>query len=923
MNERNERKLQELATCLENNKQKIIEKWRKLALSDQSLEKFKGMEEQFLVEQMSDFLDSIIWSIDQYHNIEDLMQYKGKGNNEGSLHNNIKLMVSVGYSMPDTLKELSLLRYAIFNVCSTYLHNIEVINFLNMAIDFAIAELADDIHRFHLEEQKANWAGREQFRLMVEGVEEYAIFMIDLTGKIINWNPGVKRVLGYDEKEWIGRHVSIIYTPEDQAKKSSEEEMERTLENGKSFDKRWHVKKGGEYFWADGVDYSIQSEEGELIGFAKLMADKTKEKLAAQKLEEAEQRFREIADHITESFWIWDVAKQRFEYLNPASEQVYGVSCSELLNYSFERFMELVYADDRMRVIEVFRRQIDGEITAFEYRLLRRGEIAWVSVAAAPVRNQDGEIYRIIGTTKDITERKKREEELAEQAELLNLTADAILICDMNSKIIFWNESATSLYGWTKEEALNSLSHELLKTIFPISLDEINKSLEKTGHWSGELIHTNRQGEQVIVMSRWAIQFSSSSGKPIKIFKTNTDITDRKKAEVALAKAKDEAEQANRAKSAFLSMMSHEIRTPLSAIVGFSELLRDLSLSVESRKEFIDIIGRNCCELTRLIDDILDLSKVEAGHIAIEKMSVFVSDLVADVMRSLTPKAQQKGIALNVYFDSNVPVTIISDPTRLRQILLNIIDNAVKFTEKGRVDVQVKLFGHSPNENPKMAFIVKDTGIGLSLQAQMRLFKPFTQADTSTTRKYGGTGLGLILARELARALGGDVILAESNIGHGSTFIITVDPGEIEKTTINKIACESANALCDRQEAAKKLEGAKILIAEDSPDNQQLVQMILEREGASVSFADNGADALNMALAKNFDLILMDMQMPILDGYEATKELRRLGYEQPIIALTAHAMREERDKCLKVGCSDYVTKPIKQKDLIYLISQYI
>jgi CheY-like chemotaxis protein len=265
-----------------------------------------------------------------------------------------------------------------------------------------------------------------------------------------------------------------------------------------------------------------------------------------------------------------------------------------------------------------------------------------------------------------------------------------------------------------------------------------------------------------------------------------------------------------------------------------------------------------------------------------------------------------------------VPETIIADPARLRQILLNIVGNAIKFTAKGQVSVTLTM-QHSESGSPLIAFIVKDTGRGISLKERERLFQPFAQADATMTRNYGGTGLGLVLSQKLARALGGDVVLDSSEPGQGSTFIITIRAGELPAPVAMRVMSESSSGN-DLPSSDSPLEGIRVLLAEDSLDNRNLMKRILLRSGAEIDFAEDGAEAMTKALQGDYDIVLMDMQMPNVDGYSATRELRRRGYGKPIIALTAHAMKEEQDKTLRAGCNSHLSKPLNFKQLISTIA---
>lgn len=393
-----------------------------------------------------------------------------------------------------------------------------------------------------------------------------------------------------------------------------------------------------------------------------------------------------------------------------------------------------------------------------------------------------------------------------------------------------------------------------------------------------------------------------------------------------LAQAKRSAETANKAKSEFLANMSHEIRTPLNSIIGFSELLKQPRIGEDDRSEFLDTIIRNGRQLTQLIDDILDLSKVEAGHLKVESIVVDLAALVTDVIQSLTVKAAHKNVKLTLRFDGLLPEQIASDPLRLKQILTNIIGNAIKFTERGSVTVVVKLEQDLEDSSKnRLIFKVIDTGPGVAPNQQDRLFRNFVQADCSTTRKYGGTGLGLILSRRLAKLLGGDVELTASELGKGSTFTIVIDPGNLQNVEL----IDRNNVLGDQSDYLKiplqenALQGIKILLAEDVYDNQLLIQRILKQRGACVDVVENGIAAVKKALESDYNVVLMDIQMPLLDGYGATAELRKKGYNRPIIALTAHAMKEEREKSLRMGCNDHLSKPINQAHLIQAVRHYV
>jgi signal transduction histidine kinase/ActR/RegA family two-component response regulator len=386
-----------------------------------------------------------------------------------------------------------------------------------------------------------------------------------------------------------------------------------------------------------------------------------------------------------------------------------------------------------------------------------------------------------------------------------------------------------------------------------------------------------------------------------------------KKRTALLDSAREGALAASRAKSRFIANTSHELRTPLGAIIGFVDLVLDTNPDEKQKRQYLEVVRKNAHQLLQIVNEVLDLSKIEAEKIEIEKCSFQLKDLIEDIQSLMSLKAETKGLLFYIELDKPLPEIVYTDPLRLKQILINLIGNAIKFTSQGEVRVKVSQIQSSKNFIT-LQFDISDTGPGIDAEFEKYLFEAFSQADSSLVRKYGGTGLGLSLSRSLAKLLNGELVLQSSTPGKGSVFRLKIDIDILNQQTQTAVERKSGQI----ESKQRDLIGKMILVVDDSMDNQILIKQYLSKAGAQVDLAENGQKAIDMIEinSNSYDVILMDLQMPVLDGYQTTKRLRENGCKIPIVAFTAHAMKEERDKAKASGFNGYLTKPIERQVLI-------
>ncbi len=517
----------------------------------------------------------------------------------------------------------------------------------------------------------------------------------------------------------------------------------------------------------------------------------------------------------------------------------------------------------------------------------------------------------------------RRAEMLSAFGDILNRSLNEIFIFDAETlNFVHVNHGARENIGYTMDELREMTPVDIKPTQTASSFAKLVKPLVDGTEKDLEFktVHRRKNGTDYPV----EVHLEKSVLGEAKVFvAVILDITERQKIEKELQDSRKSALAADQMKSEFLANMSHEIRTPMTAILGFNDILLENAMEPED-VDAARTVKQNGDYLISLIDDILDLSKIEAGKVDMECVECSPRQIVIESAELLEVRATSKKLRLETEYGADIPSKIVTDPTRLRQILINLVGNAIKFTESGSVKIVTRL-RPGKTESSQLQFDVIDTGIGISAEQVEKIFQPFTQADGSVTRRFGGTGLGLAISKRLVEALGGEITVS-SKVGTGSTFSVTLPIGMVVEERASRPSSERVN-VSSSENSVLPLQDRRILLAEDGPDNQRLISFILKKAGAKVTVADNGQIGWGLAIEAEsegnpFDVILMDMQMPVLDGYAATRKLREKGYSQPIIALTAHAMSSDRKKCLDAGCNDYATKPIDRKSLISLVSRW-
>ena len=740
----------------------------------------------------------------------------------------------------------------------------------------------------------------EKFRTFMETASDL-MHIADKNGNYTYVNESMARTLGYSKEEMLGMHVTQNLSKEI-LKEVFKQKWEELVAKGRiDLETTWVTKDGKEIYGELKV-VAIYDNDGKYAGSRAVFHDLTERKRAEEKLRLFSQSVNSSIDGIA-----MGNLESKITYVNETFVRMFGYSKEELIG----KEIAIIYPDDQMpKLEEALKATLEGGWTGELVGKRKDGELFPMAVSASRVVDDEGKVIAHMASHSDITERKRAEESLRLQSEIAaNMSEGVYLIRASDGVIVYTNPKFEEIFGYGPDEMLGkhvSIVNAPTEKSPEETAKEISEFINKHGFWRGEINNIKKDGTPFWCYASVSMFDHPEHGKVWVV--VHTDITERKRAEENLKKAKEEAEEANRLKSEFLANMSHEIRTPMNAIIGMSGIALDTDLTDEQR-EYLSIVKESGYALLGLLDDILDLSKIEADRIELETIDFDLRALVEGVTDTLAPRASVKGLELACLIHNQVPFLLRGDPGRLRQILMNLGGNATKFTEKGEVVIRVEL-EEETEDSATLQFSVTDTGIGILKDKQTKIFESFTQADGSTTRKYGGTGLGLSISRRLVELMGGKIGV-DSQPGKGSRFWFTAT---LEKQKEFK-DIPPASVPAD-------IRGKRILVVDDNKTNRTILVKMLESFGCSAEAVESGDEAIKILKRavhkeKLFDLVLLDMQMPEMDGRET---LRAIKHDPEIkhvavVILTSIGERGDAAQLQALGCAGYLMKPVKQSQL--------
>ena len=767
-------------------------------------------------------------------------------------------------------------------------------------------------------------------RLLFEGSQDALMTVNPPSWKFTSGNPAALELFGARDEAAFTELGPWDVLPERQPDGSLSAEKARVairlaLREGSHFFNLTHRRLNGTDFQA-----SVMLTRLEMAGRQFLQAtvrDITATSLAEGKLRESEDRFRTMADGCPIGIWVTD-AQGGTRFVNRVYEEFCGVPFERL---EADQWRSLLHPADASEFVGAFQLALkEQKPFQAEYRVRRAdGEWRWLESYASPRFSPDGQFLGLVGASKDISDRKEAEQALQNSEEKFRQLAENIsevfwMMPPAANEILYISPAYEQVWGRTRD-SLYQNPMSWAEAIHPDDLEQAHLMFAR--QIQGEPVDSEYRirtpdGQEKWIQDR-AFPIRDEGGRLIRVVGIAEEVTERKRYEAELIQARRGADAANEAKSRFLANMSHEIRTPMNGVIGMLQLLVETELTPEQRQYATVAQGSGRALLT-LIDDILDLSKIEAGKITLENVNFRLQETVEDVVQPMQVHASGKGLSLLSQVSPDIPQLIRGDAHRLRQVLTNLVGNAIKFTESGQVTLEAVL--ESPCDHvARVRFSVADSGIGIRQDQVSTLFSPFVQADSSTTRKYGGTGLGLAICKQLVEMMGG-TIGVDSREGHGSTFSFTAI-FELPTSEDEQLGNHRRDgAFVSPASVGLSRRVARILVAEDNATNREVALAQLQKLGYTATAVTTGAEAVEAVQHGGFDLVLMDCQMPVMGGFEATHRIRsaKTGIPSiPIIAVTADAMSDDRDRCLSEGMNDYLAKPVELGPLQNVLDKWL
>ncbi len=757
--------------------------------------------------------------------------------------------------------------------------------------------------------------------------------VIDPDGSLLEIDDRSVAIAGVNRSDVIGRHFSecVWWTYDNAISERMRESMQRSLAGEVV---RYDVEiyaKGDQRLIIDFMLVPVQDDAGQVLYLIPSGVDISARKAAETELAESEQRLMLVLRSARMGFFSWDLKSD--DVCGDGQHQV--ITGLHVERFKSQEFLDRIHREDADSNRDAIEKSIQGgDDYEHEFRFLRGdGQLRWLAGRGRVLAGPDGSPQRFIGLNWDVTDSKLQEQRMRESEERLRNAAEAsgfgTVHADLLHDSVHYSQEFLRMLALPCDALLPTSLHSLPTWIYEEDrndCEQFYRSLPLLAEGTTQTI------DHRIVRADGQIRWVRLQGKPIytgqppnrkvtQLIGTVLDITPQREFEQSLENARCEAEAASRSKSEFLANMSHEIRTPMTAVLGYTDLLLTRPQEPES-VEFLQTIKRNGNFLLEIINDILDLSKIEAGKLEVMNERFSPHQLVEDIRSLMNVRASEKNLQFYVTYDGHIPEWIESDPKRLKQILVNLVGNAIKFTEFGQVQLIMR-FVRDPT--PMLAFEVRDTGIGMTPEQQEQLFQPFSQGDPSVTRRYGGSGLGLTISQRLAQILGG-AITCVSRLDQGSQFTCMIAVGT-DVVLVDQASMDSPSQPMSLPVTLDPLD-CRVLVVDDRRDVRHLTRHILMKAGAHVELAEDGQQALEYfermqrGYVRPVDIILLDMQMPIIDGYQAAAELRKRGFQHSIIALTADAMQGDMNRCLESGCNGYLSKPIDSARLVQTVREY-